>query len=105
VYVEFVLHTLTLLGNVDDRCSDVTSTADDAFVVEAGVGKQEIDLEGIVLDEVAELLCEARRQPLMKSANLKRFIGSGVVAAPDPSECSALMWRGRTQIISTHKAG
>jgi hypothetical protein len=43
VNVKFVLHVLTLLEYVDDRCSDVTSTADDAFVTEAAVSKQEID--------------------------------------------------------------
>jgi len=40
-----------LLGHVNDRWGDITSAADDALVVEsAAVGKQEIDLEGIVFD-------------------------------------------------------
>ncbi len=48
--VEFVFHALALLWYVEDRCGDVTSAADDALVVEAAVGKQEVDLERIVLD-------------------------------------------------------
>jgi len=50
VGVEFVLHPVTLFRNVDDRCCDVTSTADNALVVEATVSEQEVDLEGIVFD-------------------------------------------------------
>ena len=48
--VEFVLHPLTLLWNMDNRCGDITSAADDALVIEAAVSKQELDIERIVLD-------------------------------------------------------
>ena len=39
VDIEFVLHSFTFLGDVNDRCGNITSTADDAFVVERAVGK------------------------------------------------------------------
>ncbi len=48
------------------------------------------DLVDAVLDEVAEVLRKSWRQPLMESAGRERLIGSGVVATPEASKCSAL---------------
>ncbi|CAM3052205.1 hypothetical protein HASA104033_12390 [Halobacterium salinarum] len=48
------------------------------------------DLVETTLDEVAEILCQRRRQPLMESTGRDRFISCGVVAASEPGECSAL---------------
>jgi hypothetical protein len=54
VGVESVLHPLTLLPDVHDRCGNITSTAEDALVVESTVGKQKVDLEGIRYGEASK---------------------------------------------------
>jgi ribosomal protein L1 len=50
VGVEFVLHTLAVLGYMNYRCGNVTSAADDALVVQTAVGKEAFDIERIVLN-------------------------------------------------------
>lgn len=47
MYVKFVFNPFTSLWNIDNRRSNITETADEAFVVEAAIGKQKIDYEGI----------------------------------------------------------
>jgi len=50
------------------------------------------DLVETVLDEVAEILRERRRQPMVEAAGRDRLISRRVVAASEASECSALAY-------------
>jgi len=51
VGVEFVLHPLILLGRVEDRRGDITSTVDNALVVESAIREQEVDFENLDTSE------------------------------------------------------
>jgi hypothetical protein len=42
------------------------------------------------LDEVVEVLCEYRRQPVIELTGRDRFVGCGIVNASEASQCSGL---------------
>jgi len=48
------------------------------------------DLVETALDEVAEVLCECRRQPVIEAAGRECLVGRRVVTSSEASECSAL---------------